>query len=374
MPSLSKEESFIKDQFISELLRTYRTGMEAFIKELDTTDFYSSMCVGHDRYRGGVVSHSLWVLYVARNLLSKQASAYPGVSDVNLVIACLLHDLGDIHKGVVHYGGHGRRAALILNDAIKKYGLDITDEELSAIRFHRGHRIVDDFDKHLDSFSRSPLIRILKKADHTAAGVMNGIPFGVKPVDTPLLSKDHYSQTAIYNPDVHHWYIDTNGYSMEYYPTKKGNVNPASLTHRISVELFIELNLFHGSAYDLKICRDSEGHLGVFTVVSDSMGSGDLYRSDHKGFGYKKVVVYFNKFASETCAHFIVSENIRGNWSVVQLTHPAVVDENRYNEFIKRDLKIKGRGSEREALEAFRESHHGIDLQDKDYYERIVVI
>ncbi len=383
MISLSEEQSFFKDQVIIELLCTHRSGIEQFIKELDNTDFYTSKCVGHDRYEGGTASHSLWVLYVARDILSKKSSDYPGVSDINLVIVCLLHDLGDIHRGV-HYRGHGRKAALFLKDAKKKFGLEITDEELAAIRFHRGHRIVDDFDQQLDQLGNTPLIRILKKADHIAAGVMNDIPFGVKPVNAPLTSKEIFQHTAIFNPAVKHWYIDTHSSPLNEYPTRKGNVNPALLSQRMMVEQFFGINLFHFCAYDLLICKNNNGHLAVFTVVSASMGYGDLYRTDRKGFGYKKVVIYFNRFSPSARAHFAVTESARGHWSVVELTYPkekwnktkpcscSKVDES-YKEFIERKLVVRGCKSEREALEALRKSHHGIDLRNKEYYERIIV-
>lgn len=383
MVSLSEEQSFFKDQFINELLCTLRIGIDLFIKELDDTDFYTSKCVGHDHYEGGTVSHSLWVLYVARNLLSKKSSDYPGVSDTNLVIVCLLHDLGDIHRGV-HHRGHGRKAALFLKDVKKKFGLEITDEELAAIRFHRGHRIVDEFDKQLDQFGKTPLIRILKKADHIAAGVMNDIPFGVKPIDTPLTSKEIFRHTAIFNPAVKHWYIDTDSSSLNEYPTRKGTVNPALLPQRMMAEQFFGLNLFHFCAYDLLICKDINGQLAVFTVVSASMGYGDLYRTDRKGFGYKKVIIYFNRFSPSARAHFVVTESVRGHWSVVELTNPIekwdktrllscdMADES-YNEFIRRKLIVRGCKSEGEALEAFRKSHHGIDLRNKEYYERFLI-
>jgi hypothetical protein len=138
------------------------------------------------------------------------------------------------------------------------------------------------------------------------------------------------------------------------------------------VEQFYGINLFHFCAYDLLICKNNNGQLAVFTVVSASMGYGDLYRTDRKGFGYKKVITYFNRFSPSARAHFVVTESVRGHWSVVELTNPEVTDRS-YNEFIERKLVVRGCKSESEALEAFRKSHHGIDLRNMEYYEKIEV-
>ena len=118
--------------FEQELLTIKRTGAEKLIEELRKTDFYLCHCSGHDRQRGGTLNHSLLALYVARKAFQKNPARYPGVSDESLVIACLLHDLGDIRKGYGNYFGHGRKAALILKDVKEKYGFDISDVEIEV--------------------------------------------------------------------------------------------------------------------------------------------------------------------------------------------------------------------------------------------------
>lgn len=362
-----------RDVFEQELIKTGRNGIDQLIAELAKTDFYECHCWGHDRYKGGTLNHSLWTLLIARKTLENNPSRYPGVTDNSLIIVCLLHDLGDIRKSFRKFSGHGRKAALILKEIKDKYGLEITDEELGAIRFHRGHRITDDFDRELSAYMNTPLIRLLKHCDHTVAGVMNGVLFGLEPSQS-LSNKERYTERFVYNPEVKHWYLDTSAFPYDSYPTRHGNVDPKSLTSSTEAQSVFNINLYHISSYDLRVFKDASGKLGVFTVVSASMGMGDLLRSDRHGFGYKTVVVYYNKYNDhDHVKHFIVTENAKGLWSVVCLKYGDFSQQKPYTEFIERDLMANNCASEKDALEAFRQAHHGINLNNPIIYERTLV-
>ena len=359
--------------FEQELTKTGRNGIEQLIDALAKTDFYECRCAGHDTYKGGTLNHSLWTLLAARKTLEKYPTRYPGVTDNSLIIVCLLHDIGDIRNSFRRYSGHGRKAALILKEIRDNFGLDITDEELGAIRFHRGHRITDDFDKGLSAYMNTPLIRLLKHCDHTVAGVMNEVLFGLEPSDS-LGNKEHYTEKFVYNPNVKHWYLDTSAFPYDSYPTRHGHVDPKTLTHSTEAHSVFNINLYHISSYDLRVFKDASGKLGVFTVVSASMGMGDLFRSDRHGFGYKTVVVYYNKYNDhDHVKHFIVTENAKGLWSVVSLKYGDFSQQKPYNEFIERDLMASNCATEKDALEAFRQAHHGINLNNPIFYERTLV-
>ena len=185
-------------EFEKELLSTGRTGIGELLETLKSIGFYNAPCVGHDKETGGTLNHSLWTLFVAREALKKNPVDYPGVTDEGLVIVSLLHDICDSQGGLHQIHGHGRRSAKILS----QLGVGLSDEEMSAIRFHRGHRIIDDFDKNLDRYFGSPLMKILKHADHTAAGVMNGVVFGESPIRNALSSGPFGDAKIIFNPLV----------------------------------------------------------------------------------------------------------------------------------------------------------------------------
>ena len=362
-----------KTTFEQELSSTGRTGIDKLIEELRETDFYQCFCGGHDRYKGGTLNHSLWVLLAARKTFESRPDRYPGVSDDSLIIVCLLHDIGDIRNKYHHLGnGHGRKAALILREMKAKYGLHITNEEMAAIRFHRGHRIVDNFDKYLAAFDNTPLIRLLKHADHSAAGAMNNVRFGAK-LDSPICYREKFIGEFFYNSSAQHWYLDTRPILPDSYPTRHGPVRRESLIGPITAKSVLGVNLY-GFSFDIRIHKDSHGRLGVFTTVQPSMGDGDFYRSDRHGFGYKSVVVYYNKYNDRVkTAHYIATENEKGLWSIIKLQRGEPKPNKAYLDFVERSLITKGHPTEKDALYAFRKAHHGIDLNNKVFYERIPI-
>lgn len=369
--------------FENELRKTGRLGVERVIESIRKTDFYSCQCYGHDRYRGGTLNHSLWTLFIARKTLANHPDRYPGVQDDSLTLVCLLHDLGDIRRGytgAVRYAGrHGKKSAEQIRAYRDKYGFDIKEEELAAIRFHRGSHISDSFDQRLAPYQNTPFIRLLKNSDHKAAGVMNNIRFGEEVKDT-LSTREPNIVHLMFNPAANHWYLDTMGRPMPSYPTRQGDIDPKSLTKTMDAELVYGILLYHISDYDLLVARNRDGGLAILTVVSATMGEGDFYRTDRGGFGYKTVVVYNNRYRprglSESSS-FVLTENKSGLWSVIDLHCGQIHDDSSsvssYHEFIERTRKVAGCTSEAEALREFRHIKHGIDLSDRDYYERVVV-
>lgn len=365
--------------FEKELRSTGRTGIEDIIKAVHKSGFFDvAGSGGHDREKGGTLNHSLWVLFVAREELLKHAERYSGVTDDSLILVCLLHDLGNTSPSIAYhrYYGHGRRSALIVDRVKRHHGLDISDVELSAIRFHRGHRIIDDFDKRLDAFSSSSLIRLLKYADWTAAGIFNGVPFGSPEIEHLLDSRDIYQCEVTYAPSVRYWYHDTRTMSDGLYPTPKGIVDPFALSRKKVVEDFYAIQLYGAmSSYDLRFMKDETGGFGVFTTVVSCDDFGSLYRSDGTGFGYKKAVLYFNKYGRIYApAYYLAVENKRGDWSMIKITFKGISNSKRtYKEFEERHLVAQNCKSESEAVSAVRNmKHHAIDLRN-GYFIRIPV-
>lgn len=365
--------------FEKELRSSGRAGIEDMIKAVRKSGFYNvGGSGGHDLEKGGTLNHSLWVLFVARGELKKHPEKYSGVTDDSLILVCLLHDLGNTSPSVAYhrYYGHGKRSALIVDRVKRHHGLVISDVELSAIRFHRGHHIKDDFDKRLDAFSTSSLIKLLKYADWTAAGVFNGVPFGSSEINYLLNSHEKYDFEVTYLPSVKYWYCDTRTMSDGLYPTPKGIVDPSTLSRKKVVEDFYAIQVYGSmSSYDLRFMKDETGGIGVFTTVDFRDDFGSLYRSDGTGFGYKKAVLYFNKYGRIFApAYYLAVENMRGQWSMIKITLKGVYDfQQTYKEFEERHLIAGNCQSEADAVRAVRNmKHRAVDLKN-GYFFRIPI-
>lgn len=139
---IGKEQiEFNKQRIISLLSATHRTGMDRVIAYLEKCGFFTAPgSFGHHSCLGGLAQHSLGVY-------DKAVSINHGVSTPSIVISALLHDLckghqlyvndrGIIRKRKVHVGGHGRRSYILL----RMCGLELTDAERCAIRWHMGGR------------------------------------------------------------------------------------------------------------------------------------------------------------------------------------------------------------------------------------------
>lgn len=122
------------------LLSTDRKGMGNVIHYLDENVFFTvpSSINRHHNWRGGLAQHCLGVYLTAKE-------HGEGLPEDSLIIAGLLHDIckarklyydenGIIHHGHTHIHGHGYRSIKILEEC----GLELTEEERLAIRWHMG--------------------------------------------------------------------------------------------------------------------------------------------------------------------------------------------------------------------------------------------
>ena len=69
--------------------------------------------------------------------------------------------------------------------------------------------------------------------------------------------------------------------------------------------------------------------------------------------------------------HYLVTEDLSGKWSIVDLYHSPSVDDHGYHDFIERDKGAEGFNSEKEALMYFRNVSNGPDLMDVERFTRI---
>lgn len=135
-----------KAKIISLLRSTNRAGVEKVISYLEKYQYFIIPATIHHHHRGkgGLAQHSLEVLSMMK---SRQPE---DVSDESLIIAALLHDVCKTerfqynkHGGLsyVHGKGHGRGRKSIR--ILQNCGLDITETERRAIRWHLGGNNAD---------------------------------------------------------------------------------------------------------------------------------------------------------------------------------------------------------------------------------------
>lgn len=151
-----------KEEFISLLKSTGREGMDYVIEDLEKLGFFEAPASSkhHLDNEGGLTEHSLNVCKAGLMLREQVIAMKPEMKDYlpknSVIIASLLHDVckADIYRKAVkkrknQYGnwedydgydvdysnfpmGHGEKSVIVLLLS----GLEMTDEEMLAIRWH----------------------------------------------------------------------------------------------------------------------------------------------------------------------------------------------------------------------------------------------
>ena len=372
-------DEFNEQSVFEKLLReTGRKGIENLISILRTIRFYDASCYGHDRRKGGTLRHSLWVLFDAKVRLKQSPDDYPGVNLTSLTLVCLLHDLGDTDQqwGYPQYHGHGKRSALILDDIRRKYGLDLTEEELGVIRFHRKNHIIDNFDRRLSVYLNSPLLKLLKKSDWTAAGIMSNIPYGGQ-VEETVISEEAIHVKVFYSPTEKIWFLPSD--EKRNFKTEKGDIMPTALGAGVPATIVFSINLYHMWIHDLMVLKDGNDHLGLFHLVSFHNQFAKLHRTTRGGFSYKRIIFYVNRFHfhSKEAVHYVLQEDMGGQWRATRIRR-GQDGKTSFEDFIQCWDLAYGLNSEKEALDAVRKGRlngmkHGIELRNDYYFTRIPI-
>lgn len=151
-----------KEEFIELLRSTKRDGVEECIEELEELGFFKAPASTrfHLNEAGGLLQHSLNVCHTAlkirESMVELDDSLRESLPRESILIASLLHDVckADVYKKVMkrqknQYGiwtdvpgydvdysnfplGHGEKSVIVL----LRCGLDLTDDEIMAIRWH----------------------------------------------------------------------------------------------------------------------------------------------------------------------------------------------------------------------------------------------
>jgi len=194
-----------KDKFCDLLRKTERKGIEHVIEKLTELGFFEAPASTkfHGAYEGGLVEHSLNVYVQALYLVKVEKKIRPDIDidDNSVAIAALLHDVckSDIYikeqkwrkdannkwESYEAYGhdykktlpvGHGEKSVIRL----LQWGLELTDDEIMAIRWHMGHFDLSDYMEAKTSFNTScdlsPLAAIISAADWLASRITENKP------------------------------------------------------------------------------------------------------------------------------------------------------------------------------------------------------
>ena len=153
------------------LLDTRRKGIEKVVDFLDENDFFvlPASTRYQNREMGGLANHSLSVYRFAMKLRDD-------------AIAALLHDTCKVFNyakdntdGTFHHNyrfpvGHGEKSVI----ALLRCGLELTDEEIMAIRWHMGPYELPERDTSQErkeyhiAMKRTPLCDLIQRADKEA--------------------------------------------------------------------------------------------------------------------------------------------------------------------------------------------------------------
>ncbi len=343
--------------FEQQLKETGRDGVDELIAVIRNTDFYSARCGGHDKDAGGTVRHSLWVYSAAKKILAKDANQYPGIAEDSLALVCLLHDLGDVTRGVPYRSGHGSKAARILVDIMESSPFHLSDEELSAIRFHRKKVIKTQADKKLSAYWDSPLAKLLRSADWTSASILNYIPYKT-PLQPPLYRKDIIDVDVRYDPAGKTWCYFTN----ENRSYTADRLDPKSFPESKLVKQVFGCCLFDGGFDDLLVLKDGDKGLGWFLRVEGN-DVGQMYKTDRGAISRKQLILFYNLYACDEAAHYLLMESASGKWLISRLLR----------NFNKKYL-VASASSEKNAISTLRHSNrNSIDLTNEDYFLKIPI-
>lgn len=190
-----------KELFITLLRETGRKGIDNVIDGLEKLGFFKAPASAkhHLAEEGGLLQHSLNVYSQAVMISGDQKSLNPQISDKipveSIAITALLHDVckAEVYKQVEKFRkdkdnrwekylayendqshcplGHGEKSVIRL----LRMGLDLTEDEIYAIRWHMAGWDLSDYRESRDSFGKAcdkcPLLSIIIAADELATRI-----------------------------------------------------------------------------------------------------------------------------------------------------------------------------------------------------------
>ena len=192
-----------KEEFLKLLRSTKRDGVDYVIEDLEDLGFFKAPASTkfHLNHEGGLVEHSVNVcnaaLGIRKTMIEMDDSLRELLPQNSVIVASLLHDVckADIYKSVmkkeknqfgnwvdvpgydVDYSnfplGHGEKSIIVL----LRSGLDVTDEEIMAIRWHMNawdlpFQSADIKNNYNKAKEICPLVSLIQAADCLASNLI----------------------------------------------------------------------------------------------------------------------------------------------------------------------------------------------------------
>ena len=256
---------------MAELRSTGKEGIEDLIGKLDEAGFFTAGCRGHDEAEGGAVSHALWTLHFAREIVRRAAEGgsgaedFPGaeaIQDEELIMASLVN--GTCGEGLVPTSGKAQVSG--------------------ACR------------------------QVIAEASAMAIAYCDCIPFGTKPIDVAGPDVlDEWIDTVLDNDDHRLW----TGGDDEFYGTfGNSSAFPCHLVMTLTAR-------GAGEECDVAILSDDTGNYTLMLLSSEE-GEDALFRSDRGVFVYTDMVFYITRFPQYRSS-YVALRNAKGKWGLVAL-------------------------------------------------------
>lgn len=198
--SVNNNASNAKERFCEILKATGRENIDYVIEDLESWGFFEApaSAQGHGAYKGGLLEHSLNVYDAAmasrKSVVEMRPDLEKSLPESSIAIAALLHDVckADFYRLVrkkrrneigvyeevemyeIHDEnfpvGHGEKSVILLLQS----GLDLSDDEIYAIRWHMGpwNLSRDDEKFYRQAGRQSALQPLIHAADTVASAIL----------------------------------------------------------------------------------------------------------------------------------------------------------------------------------------------------------
>lgn len=170
-----------REKFIQLLKNTKRSGIDETIEGIDKLGFFQAPAstIYHGCYDGGLLEHSLNVyqqmMYLRKVEIKIKPQLESELSEESCIIVSLLHDVckSDLYEKTTKWRkdaenkweqyetykkvfktlciGHGTRSVVLL----LRMGLQLTDQEITAINWHMGAFDISQYDDSSKGFNES---------------------------------------------------------------------------------------------------------------------------------------------------------------------------------------------------------------------------
>jgi len=280
-----EERKYCREAALAELRSTGKEGIEDLIRKLDEAGFFTSGCKGHDEAEGGAVSHALWTLHFAREIVRRKA--------------------GETRKEAA--GEDESEAPAMVPDA----GLIMATIGQGTSERPSGKNSEGPADGISEACKA-----VIDEAEEMAVAYCDCIPFGTKPIEVAEPEEmDEWIDCVLDSDDHRLW---TGGDDEFYESIGNSSSFPCHLVMTLTVR-----GKDCGAAdlsedeCDVAILSDDIGGYTLMLLSSED-GEDALFRSDRRVFAYTGMVFYITRYPQYRSS-YVALRNAKGKWGLVAL-------------------------------------------------------